>query len=81
VVGRKNTKVFTRSIVGETNQMLSAPKQLLEPSGQSVTEIGKEMDLVNNPPHYNQGNIECIDAIKSACVGLDGYEGYVALET
>lgn len=35
------------------------------------------MDLVNHPPHYNQGNIECIDAIKSACVGLDGYEGYL----
>lgn len=35
------------------------------------------MDLVNNPPHYNQGNIECIDAIKSASVGLDGYEGYL----
>lgn len=35
------------------------------------------MDMVNNPPHYNQGGVECIDAIKAACVGLDGYEGYL----
>lgn len=25
-----------------------------------------EVDLVNNPPHYNVGGIECIDAILSA---------------
>lgn len=25
-----------------------------------------EIDLVNNPPHYNVGGIECIDAIMSA---------------
>lgn len=24
------------------------------------------MDLINDPPHYRQGAIECIDAIKSA---------------
>lgn len=23
-------------------------------------------DLVNNPPHYTQGEVECIDAIRSA---------------
>lgn len=33
-------------------------------------------DMVNQPPHYNKGDIECIDAIKSACEGLDGFEGY-----
>ena len=25
-----------------------------------------EMDLVNQPPHYCQGGIECIDAIEAA---------------
>jgi len=25
-----------------------------------------DIDLVNNPPHYNVGGIECIDAIMSA---------------
>lgn len=24
------------------------------------------IDMVNNPPHYNQSNVECIDAIESA---------------
>ena len=26
----------------------------------------KQTDLVNDPPHYKQGSIECIDAIKAA---------------
>lgn len=34
-------------------------------------------DMVNKPPHYNQGGIECIDAIKAACTGLDGFEGHL----
>ena len=32
-------------------------------------------DLVNKPPHYNNGEIEAIDAIKSA-LG-DGFEFYL----
>ena len=32
--------------------------------------------MVNHPPHYTQGSIECIDAIKAATEGLDGFEGY-----
>ena len=27
---------------------------------------GPQPDLINEPPHYNQGEIECIDAIKAA---------------
>ena len=34
-----------------------------------------DKDMVNHPPHYTQGGIECIDAIK-ATEGLDGFEGY-----
>ena len=30
-----------------------------------VDEIEKERDMVNNPKHYNTGEIECIDAIDS----------------
>ena len=33
-------------------------------------------EKVNHPPHYMQGKVECIDAIESACTGLDGFEGY-----
>ena len=31
-------------------------------------------DLVDHPPHYTAGEIECIDAIASAL----GHDGYVA---
>ncbi len=33
-------------------------------------------DLVNNPPHYNKGDIECIDAIE-AMLTLEEYIGYL----
>lgn len=31
-------------------------------------------DMVNNPPHYTQGNIECIEAIAEATKHLTGIE-------
>lgn len=33
-------------------------------------------DNVNHPNHYNQGGIECIDAIKAATIGLTGIESF-----
>lgn len=33
-------------------------------------------DNVNNPPHYNTGNIECITAIESA-LSAEEYKGYL----
>lgn len=36
--------------------------------------IGQDVDVVNHPPHYTQGGIECIDAIKAATVGKTGIE-------
>tara|TARA_R110000772_G_scaffold58_4_gene412 strand:- start:4255 stop:4467 length:213 start_codon:yes stop_codon:yes gene_type:complete len=33
------------------------------------------VDKVNNPPHYNQGGIECIEAIKAATG--DSFKGYL----
>jgi hypothetical protein len=33
------------------------------------------MDLVNHPPHYRQGAVECIDAIR-ASLGDDGFLAY-----
>ena len=29
-------------------------------------------DVINRPPHYTQGKIECIDAIDAATEGLNG---------
>jgi len=31
-------------------------------------------DKVNHPAHYTQGEIECIDAIEAATIGLEGME-------
>lgn len=33
-------------------------------------------DLVNHPPHYTQGGVECIDAIRAA-LGEDGYRAFL----
>ena len=32
-------------------------------------------DLVNHPPHYTQGSVECIAAIKAA-LGANGFKAY-----
>lgn len=31
-------------------------------------------DNVNHPSHYTMGKVECIDAIESATIGLEGME-------
>ena len=36
----------------------------------------KKTDNVNHPPHYTNGDIECLDAIKSA-LGEDGFNAYL----
>ena len=38
-------------------------------------DIPKPDDMVNNPPHYNVGNVECIDAIEAAT--NEGFEFYL----
>lgn len=35
-----------------------------------------KIDMVNSPPHYNQGGIECIEAIK-AQLGIEGFVAYL----
>ena len=34
-----------------------------------------------NPQHYKNGEVECIEGIKSAVVGKDGFAGYLAGNT
>jgi len=41
-----------------------------------ILEEKQTKDLVNNPPHYNKGNIECIDAIE-AMLTHEEYVGYL----
>lgn len=39
-------------------------------------EEEEEDDVVNNPSHYNTGNIECIDAIEESMSNV-GFKGYL----
>jgi hypothetical protein len=48
-------------------------------SGQPVyDDIESGFDPVDRPAHYNQGGIECIDAIESMVTGMDSFEAYCA---
>tara|TARA_S200002703_G_C3727614_1_gene223601 strand:- start:157 stop:561 length:405 start_codon:yes stop_codon:yes gene_type:complete len=38
--------------------------------------VGVDQDMVNNPSHYNEGNIECIEAIE-AMLTQEEYIGYL----
>lgn len=40
-----------------------------------VLDMTDEFDPVQRPAHYNQGGIECIDAIREA-LGDDGFKAY-----
>ena len=33
-------------------------------------------DMVNHPPHYNAGGVECIDAIEAA-LGAEGFAAFL----
>jgi hypothetical protein len=41
-----------------------------------LNRVTNKPDLVNSPPHYRQGDIECIDAIRSALTDEE-FRGYV----
>jgi len=41
------------------------------------TEKAENYDLEGNSRHYQTPGIECVDAIKAATQGRDGYEGYL----
>lgn len=60
----------------ETNNDEWVEKGYLEyPSVDSVPRCNEE-DMVNNPNHYNNGAIECIDAIEESMT-LEGFRGYL----
>ena len=53
------------SYMREMQKVEQAEKQreMLETAGK---EAYGNVDMINNPPHYNGGSIECIDAIEAA---------------
>ena len=57
--------------------MNATMKEIIEfEKGATIDEFtAEESDMVNNPPHYNQKGIECIDAIEAATD--TGFEYYL----
>lgn len=53
-----------------------ATKTGLEHWTKPAEEEAKEIDPVNNPSHYNTGNIECIDAIEESMSSV-AFKGYL----
>ena len=64
----ENEETLLRSISYAAEQLANTEKEIKKP---------KE-DMVNHPPHYTQGEIECIEAIKyiNNKLHTEGYEGY-----
>ena len=52
----------------------AAQSDALEQAGKEAYS-GNVIDMVNNPPHYNQHGIECLDAIRAATG--QGYQYYL----
>lgn len=40
-----------------------------------IKELPTGLDTINQPSHYTQGKVECIDAIESATVGKNSFKG------
>ena len=51
-------------------------KEIMADVGYERSEpVQPNVDMVNHPPHYTQGGIECIDAIRAA-LGKDGFMAF-----
>lgn len=70
----------TRHVLGEYDKAtvhcvrVIAMGEAPEPCYEFKVETSVDPDMINKPPHYNQGGIECIDAIAAAVTGLTGME-------
>lgn len=47
----------------------------LHKAAEELSGTTEQVDMVNNPPHYNQGSVECIEAIKAALTEEE-FRGY-----
>ena len=68
MINEQNDKIKTYSQIGANVGAVEGKKV-------SGSVLEKE-EKVNHPKHYNQGGIECIDAIESATIGLEGVESF-----
>lgn len=63
-----------RADVGPQSASPSSPGRV-EAQARDAAKQLDEVDPVNHPPHYTQGDIECIDAIRAALTD-DEFRGY-----
>ena len=54
---------------------MSDPLQLTPEQEREIADLLRPADVVNSPPHYRQGGIECIDAIEAALTPEE-FRGY-----
>mgnify|MGYP000213904390 CR=1 FL=1 len=46
-----------------------------------MIEVDQVVDMVNHPPHYTAGKVECIEALEAAAVGdTDPFGCYLRLQ-
>ena len=45
-------------------------------ANKKLEEYSTELDLINNPSHYNTGDIECIEAIQASMTTRQ-FQGYL----
>lgn len=56
------------------DELIAAHAELCGTEEDEGPKQGEINDAVEHPAHYNQGGIECIEAIKAATVGKKGIE-------
>jgi len=66
------TNIQTTEGMEDCGDAMAKPTQRRE--SPAIGTIGGGADMVNHPPHYTAGGIECIDALEAATIGLRGIE-------
>lgn len=64
-------RTFMARISQDTRHAPANVKPELQPTAQPQPQPA-QVDMVNEPPHYKQGKIQCWDAVDSAITGLEG---------
>ena len=67
---------YRKSVDSEYEPLVqSMHDELLLQAKADKSVVQPSVDMVNNPPHYKQGGIECIEAIRAALTE-DEFRGY-----
>ena len=79
LVGGEPVKVWSTDddfpdIMAEWKEVTLVDYDLQQFRAKEVKSTKGKVDQVNCPSHYNKGDVECIEAIKSATVGKKGIE-------